>query len=681
MPTRIAITGAGAISSVGEGMAALERALDGDVCGIGEIERFSTEGFGTHLGAVVPGYERRDDPALCVEFALRAGREALDAARLAAVPQRVGLVLGSSLGSGHARLAELTELIADGLGVAGPRITVSTACTSSANAVGLARDLLAAGAADAVLAGGSDVLSDDLFAGFHALGVLGSKPCAPFGLPTGTTLGEGAGFLVLEREKEAAARGAEILAWVLGYGLACDAYHPTSPDPSGAGIARAVRAALADAGVSPRDVGYVNAHGTGTDANDAAEVMGILAALGPGAERGLPISASKSFLGHAQGAAGILELLVTLAGLRSQRLPPTIHLGTPRRGAPGDPVATPRAHAYDVAVSVNAAFAGADSAVVLGTRPFAETREPAGAAVLGVGVLAGGSHDVDAIADAVLAGRAVDRRAGPCPIEKLLPMADPRGMDPSTRFLSATCVRALGDAGVSVKGELRERAGIVAAATSFSALSGREYHRSVAERGLLRLNATAFAKLVLNAPTGATARMLALRGPTSTITTGRGGGLVAIAYAASLLADPIEVMLGAAFDELGHEDDQEGDTEGAGVLVLGRAGPVQNASAPRLVSWAIGAPGDGLGRTIDDALRRTAARDVDLVLGDGVVASGFRTAIDVGASLGRACSAGSAIGCAVAVSALRRGIAKRVLVVSPGGGASAALLFEQKGSS
>src|SRR5262249_40486886 len=140
-------------------------------------------------------------------------------------------------------------------GAGGPRITISTACASSTNAIGLARELLLDGSADAVIAGGADALTPLIFAGFHALGLLARDRCAPFSEPRGTTIGEGAGFVVLEMPDRAAARGARLLGLVSGHGLSCDAHHPTSPDPTGAGIARAARAALADAALSAAAVG------------------------------------------------------------------------------------------------------------------------------------------------------------------------------------------------------------------------------------------------------------------------------------------------------------------------------------------------------------------------------------------------------------------------------------------
>ena len=681
----VGITGIGAVSSVGLGASLLEGALDGSLDGIRAIERFSTDGFQSHLGAMVPGFDGRGDGDLALDFALLAAREALAHAhaKIDGRPGRIGLVLGASFGEPDTRLARLTERLAGALGIAGPRVTVATACTSSSNAVGLGKDMLDADAADVILAGGTDVLTPELFAGFHALGVLGARPCAPYSRDFGTTLGEGAGFVVLERVPDARRRGADVLGLVLGYGLSCDAYHATSPDPTGAGVARAIRFALSDAGVTRESVGYVNAHGTGTDANDAAEVKGIDSALGAAS---LPVSSSKSFLGHAQGAAGILELLVTLLALRAQKLPPTTRLEGLRRGAPADPVSAPRAHAFDVALTLNAAFAGANSAIVLGTAN-ARLDETSGARdvpsrpvfVAGLAALAGGLTDIAAIAGRILSGERIERRAGECDVSRDLPRAEPRGLDPSTRFAATTSARALADGGVAVSGELRDRVGVIAAATACSAASCEEFRVSIERRGLASLNANAFSRLVLNAPTGAAARLLSLRGPASTLSTGRGGGLVAVAYAASLLCrGPLDVMLGLGFDEVGGGTGDPDGAEGAGALALTLArGPV------RLASWVVGAPGgagdgDGARATVDAALGPRSASEIDLVLSDGPVPFEGARVVDLGSILGDAPSACGAIACAVAAHLVRAGGLRRVLVATRGGGASAALLFESE---
>ncbi|NIR37184.1 MAG: beta-ketoacyl-[acyl-carrier-protein] synthase family protein, partial [Actinobacteria bacterium] len=348
---------------------AIERGRDG----IRRIGRFDTVEFHVHTGAEVPDWDGAD-PAesawdRCLRFALRAAREAvLDAGISGVAPERIGLVFGTGLADQDRAVHELAEALADALGVRGPAVTISTACSSSATAVGIASDLLEGASADVVVAGGADVLTPEVFAGFHALGVLTPGKCAPFSDSFGTTLGEGAGFMVLERADTARRRKATPRAVLAGYGLSADGYHETSPDPYGGGVRRAVVAALSDAALTPPEVGYVNAHGSGTEANDPAEWRGISKALS-GNDR-VPVSSSKGALGHAQGAAGALEAIVTILAMSRDRLAPTLHFSGPRRFAPPDPVPGPRPRParYRHALCLNSAFGGSNAALVL-SRP------------------------------------------------------------------------------------------------------------------------------------------------------------------------------------------------------------------------------------------------------------------------------------------------------------------------
>jgi len=302
-----AIIGRGAVSSLGSDLNALWHGIATGVCGIRPITRFSTSDFGVTTGAqVVAELEPRcldfavsDSHAaetLCHALAVRAAREALINAKLwdhnaEHAHPGIAFIFGTGMVPVSRSLHEFVSSVADQCGLDGIRLAVSTACSSSTTAIGLSLDLLATDSARFVLAGGADVLSAEVFAGFHSLGVLTPTRCAPFSRPSGTSLGEGAGFLVLAREGAARAAGHEVFGLIGGYGLSCDAWHETSPDPGGSGIARAVEFALADAGISPDAIDYVNAHGSGTQANDGAEWLGISRALG---KRMVPAPVSSS---------------------------------------------------------------------------------------------------------------------------------------------------------------------------------------------------------------------------------------------------------------------------------------------------------------------------------------------------------------------------------------------------
>jgi 3-oxoacyl-[acyl-carrier-protein] synthase II len=255
-------------------------------------------------------------------------------------------------------------------GLKGPNQTYSTACSSSAIAIGEAMRAIRHGYIDSALAGGTEaLLTFGSLQGWRALGVLAdmgddpSKACRPFSANrTGLALSEGAAMLLLESEEQALARGATIYGEVLGYGSSCDASHLTKPDPIGQSAA--IRGALSDARIEPSAVGYINAHGTATQAGDIAESQAIRAVFGTNAP---PVSATKSMVGHLLGAAGALEAIATLCALQQQILPATINLDTPDPACDLDYVPNvARKGIFDIALSNSFAFGGSNASLVLG---------------------------------------------------------------------------------------------------------------------------------------------------------------------------------------------------------------------------------------------------------------------------------------------------------------------------
>jgi 3-oxoacyl-[acyl-carrier-protein] synthase II len=682
----IVISGLGAVSALGRGCGALWGAILEGRDGISSLGRFSTEGLGVHLAATVPGAGGAGAPRgeeLCLDFALGAAREAWEGARVdhAGISgDRIALVMGTSLGSHRVELHGLVEELGDRLGVSGPRITISTACTSSTNAVGLASDLLLAGEADLLLAGGADSITPEMFAGFHALDVLCPEPCAPFSHPIGMTLGEGAGFVVLERASRCGSRGVRPRARLLGYGLSSDAYHETSPEPTGAGVARAILGALGFAGLSAVDVQYVNAHGTGTAANDAAEWQALQRVFGTGGGRSA-VSSSKASIGHAQAAAGILETILTVLALEHQRLPPTLRFKGARPRCPADPVGgpLPRPHPIEVAVCTNSAFGGANAALVLG-RAGARSAPAAGpparssdgrpaplrrVRVLGAGVVAPSGLGAEALEAALAGGARLPPEVPAFAVEKLARRADPRLLDRTARLLTAATALALEDAGVRLEGRSRDRAGIVVGAGRLSPESSRQLAASVQEGGLAGISAHAFARSVLHASAGSCSATFGLRGPSSTVAAGDASGLLAILVAAWLLRDhPDAELLVAGGVHERDPDDPRTSSEGAGCLVLGRpaagSAPGGPASAPgvELAGWAVAGPGreeHAVARAIANA--GSSRGRIDLEVRVGVPGDPLLAAIgDARAALG-------AIACALAARALGRGPCRSALVV------------------
>ena len=253
--------------------------------------------------------------------------------------------------------------VANELGVGGRVAAVGGACAAGNFALARALDDVRSGRSSRVLAGGVDAFSRTALIGFARLGALAEDGCRPFGLSRqGLVLGEGAAFLLVEELSSALARGAEPLAVLAGAGLSCDAHHPTSPHPEGAGAARAMRAAMSDAGVRPDDIGWVSAHGTGTPANDRAEVLALRTVF---TGRRPPASSVKSLSGHGLGAASAIEAVLAVQALRSGCLPPTWHVGEQDPECDWDVVTDgPRPLEGDVVLNQAYAFGGCNAVTV-----------------------------------------------------------------------------------------------------------------------------------------------------------------------------------------------------------------------------------------------------------------------------------------------------------------------------
>ncbi|MHB8771802.1 MAG: beta-ketoacyl-[acyl-carrier-protein] synthase family protein [Syntrophales bacterium] len=401
---RVVVTGMGTVNALAADTGRFAAALRRGECGIGPITLFDTQEFRTHNGAQVKAFAPGSAiPPSCSRkrmsrsdlFALAASLQALGQAGLDPIPAELRDGMGVVIGGGAGGLLEAEEFFADYLsrgagkarfsrlapvccastanhlaahfGLWGPKTTVMTACSSGATAIGLGRDLIASGAAEAMIVGGTEPLCRLTFASFNALQAVDPAYCRPFsGNRAGLTLGEAAGVLILESLASARDRGAPILGEVLGYGVTCDAHHMTAPDVGASGAARAMRAALADAGLLPEAVEYINAHGTATPLNDLMETRAIKEVFGPRAGK-IPVSSTKSMHGHTLGASGALEAVVALLAITEGFIPPTIHCETADPECDLDYVTTgARSVAPGVVLSNSFAFGGNNTTVLFG---------------------------------------------------------------------------------------------------------------------------------------------------------------------------------------------------------------------------------------------------------------------------------------------------------------------------
>ncbi|HSJ29774.1 MAG TPA: beta-ketoacyl-ACP synthase II [Acidimicrobiia bacterium] len=373
-PRRVVVTGIGAISPLGHTMAETWDGIVAGRSGAGPITLFDTSDFKVSFAAEVKGYEPTDHFEAkearrldrCSQFALVAAAEAMRDAGLELDPdseeaERAGAVIGVGFGGMETFIEEVRILHERGPGrvsplgipkvianmpaglvsiehhLLGPVSCTVTACSASANAIGDAAELIRRGAADIMLAGGSEAAITTYgvagFAQARALSTRNDDPAAasrPFDAGRdGFVMGEGAAVLVLEDRERAIARGATIHAEVTGYGMSADSYHITLPKPGGTGAARAVKAALADARLEPSALDYVNAHGTSTPANDSTETLALKVALGEETARRVPVSSTKSMTGHLLGGAGAVEAAISIRAIQTGIVPPTINYEDP----------------------------------------------------------------------------------------------------------------------------------------------------------------------------------------------------------------------------------------------------------------------------------------------------------------------------------------------------------------
>lgn len=395
---RVVVTGLGAVSSIGSSVSEFWQNLLAGVCGIRPVSLFDASTYRTQTAAEVsnipdgfltPAEKRRMSRA--DRMGLVAATEAVSQSGLDLSredPARIGVILGGGtsglldseavyeiwLKGGRGRPSRvlnhlpdaITDRVAQRFGLEGLKSTITTACSSAANAMGYAYDAIVGDLADVVVTGGSDVLARLTYGGFNSLRSVDPDPCRPFDRERrGLSIGEAAGILVFEEEERARRRGAPILGEFLGYGVTSDAFHMTAPDPSGAAGARTILAALNAARRNPSDVDYVNAHGTATLQNDSAETAALKVALGDRA-KAIPISSIKSMIGHCLCASGAIEAVATVLTVREGTVPPTIHYENPDPTCDLDYVPNQAREApVNLALSNSFAFGGNSSVVVI----------------------------------------------------------------------------------------------------------------------------------------------------------------------------------------------------------------------------------------------------------------------------------------------------------------------------
>jgi 3-oxoacyl-[acyl-carrier-protein] synthase II len=603
MRRRVFVTGIGAVSAAGLDSGGLVDALRSGRRCFKRLQDPRAAKLKASYAGLIEGFapDPADPPEVRVldrnvHLALMAVREALSHAGLGETPlgSRAGVVMGTCSGGmlsierhyeGLIKGADPLDpdlyfskqyysgakVLAWAAGAGGPALNVITACAAGAGAIAQGADLIRTGLADIVIAGGSDAFALSTLAGFDALKATCEGICAPFSTAIGLNLGEGAGFWVLESHANACARNVPFLAELLGTGLSNDAYHPTAPDPSAKGQVAAMERALADAGAGPTMVDYVNAHGTGTRSNDPVESRAIAKLLGQRAAE-VPVSSTKSMIGHCLGGAGALEASATVLAARAGFTPPTAGFGVAREGCslPDYVPDLGRPWKGRIALANSFGFGGNNACLVIDVapekeKPATDLRQPSckRALITGLGVVSplgvGASPIVESQEHAISEVKRFKPPtepflAGEVPhidVQKVDRRLDLKGMDLCSKYATLAVRLALEQSGIKLRPAALAEVGMVLGLAAGPTRGESEYLKAVFESDFDLDSLGAFPYVVPNEVAGHAARALMLRGHNTVITAGQGSGLAAaISAAVSVEQGHADSIVAAAADEL-----------------------------------------------------------------------------------------------------------------------------------
>ncbi|MFC1704320.1 beta-ketoacyl synthase N-terminal-like domain-containing protein [Candidatus Omnitrophota bacterium] len=597
------ITGLGFVSPIGNDKETLVESLKNGRHGIAPIKQFDASYFSTNLGAEIKDFnpdgrlsdnERRDFDDPYIQHGVVAARKAIEDAGIQLptdkISRDVAVVLGTCNGGlisgekeyrwihGKSDVAfdekmnllvkyyAFGKAIANALKIGGELWMVTTACSSTTAAIGLAQTLIQRGYYKKVLVGGSDSLSLASMSGFNGLKALASAQTAPFSVPAGLNIGEAACFWFVEEMEHALLRNARCYGKIAGYATSSDAYHPTAPDPRGDGVFRTLTAALGHAGIDIKDIGYINAHGTGTEANDRAESKGIAKFI---KELPIPAVSLKSFFAHCMGTTGILEATCSLLAMREGFIPPTINFTRARPGCSLDYVPnTHRTKKHKSFISANYAFGGNNAAAVITEWNFPvpqKEKQSRRIVITGAGSVTSLGLTIEETLRALRAGKkgigSIERLglknmksdlAGLVPefraadIDKRIDFSD---MNPISKFATAAAKHALESAQIRVGRANAENIGIAMGVCSGP--SETDHMNSLFTSDNYQPNISCFSNITANSTAGWVSNALYLKGANISLAPGHHAGLQALAYAYDALSEGrAEHMITGAADEV-----------------------------------------------------------------------------------------------------------------------------------
>lgn len=571
MKKRCVITGLGIVCPVGNNVEESWRNIQDGVSGIAKVTSVDTEGCYANLGGEVacddlpaPQYDR--SARLCIKAATEA---IADAGLQGNAASEAGVIVGSCIGGAvsideyltaqkegkeddskisNMAASSIANNTASYLGLNGVTANIVNACAAGTMSIAYACDLIRSGNGSVFLAGGTDPFSSLAFAGFHALHALSVESCSPLNHSNGITLGEGSGILVVEEYEHAVARGAKIYCEVAGYGVNCDAYHITAPDPSGQGQMDVIRRALASAEVAPADIAYVNAHGTGTAKNDEAEFLSLHTIFDG---TNVSVSSTKSMTGHCLGAAGAVEAVFTVKAVSDDVLPPTIGYSEEdkqvldEKAGELDFVANDsRKKEIPMAMSNSFAFGGTNASIIFAKE--AKEQEEASRQkiyITGFGqVLSRDTDESSKVANVTLEMKDFTDRG--------VKLGVFRKLDKFSQLQLVSGIDALNSAGITVSEENERRIGTIIGTSAGPVTEVSNFQKNICEKGATAGSAFTFPNTVYNAAGGHFSIFTKTKGYCATVANGTQAGLQSVAYACDVLEKGNEdIMLAAGTDE------------------------------------------------------------------------------------------------------------------------------------
>ncbi len=585
---RCVVTGLGMISAIGSNVDECWASVLESKSGIDHTHTVDTQNCYADYAAEVKdsafnAVKDEGNPDRSVRLAVKAAEEALSDAKLQKFDgdKKASVIMGSCVGGvksiehyytkgkpeediAKMPISSIANAVAESVEAGGVVTNVANACAAGTISVAYAADLIRAGKADVVIAGGSDAFASVPYAGFLALHALDENGCHPFNRSHGITLGEGAGALVIESLEHAEARGAKIYCEVLGAGISSDAHHITAPRPDGEGQMVAIRSAIAHSGLTEGDVGYINAHGTGTAKNDEAEFLS-LHTIFDGKNDDLSVSSTKALTGHCLGAAGAIEAVLSVKALYENVVPATVGYtdedleALKEKAGKIDFVPNKVREKKLHAVMSNSFAFGGNNASIIFAKDRGEVKDKCvkkPIVITGLGIVSPLGNGVETYIEAYKEGKKIEKGCVRSTVSTDdynplgLKMAFYRKLDNFSQLQAVSGMYALKDAKYEVTEENAFKTGIIVGTSEGALGPGCDFETLIAEHGNAHGSAFKFPNTVYNAAGGYLSICAGVKGYNVTVTNGAQSGLQSFAYAMNVLRNGwADAMLATGSDE------------------------------------------------------------------------------------------------------------------------------------